>query len=163
LLSSVAAQTLATSGKTTLIDDRGFRTPICLDDNGNRIPQKINGSSTAGTLGRTPAGRPCGGYPPVGTSLQRPLGAGNRPARNRRLESVIGLAGTWYSDLLNGIIRSEAEYFVDELAFIPMQNLNPRSQIPVSIRANKALGLGYRKNILNTIPTADYLRWVIAY
>src|SRR5262249_50119906 len=132
LLSSVAAQTLATSGKTTLIDDRGFRTPICLDDNGNRIPQKINGSSTAGTLGRRPAGRQWGWYAPVVPSL------------NRRLESVIGLAGTWYSDLLNGIIRSEAEYFVDELAFIPMQNLNPRSQIPVSIRANKALGLGYR-------------------
>ena len=26
--------------KTTLVDDRGFRTPICLDDNGNRIPQR---------------------------------------------------------------------------------------------------------------------------
>jgi hypothetical protein len=44
-----------------------------------------------------------------------------------------------------------------------MQNLNPRTQIPVSIRANKALGLGYRKDIVNTIPTADYLRGVIAY
>ena len=44
-----------------------------------------------------------------------------------------------------------------------MVNLNPRTQIPVSLRANKALGLGYRKDITNTIPTADYMRWVIAY
>jgi Protein of unknown function (DUF1302) len=151
LLSSESGFTLASKNKTTLVDDRGFRTPICLDGNGNRIPQSINGVSTSGTEGRTPAGRTCGWKAPVVTSL------------NRRLESVIGLAGTWYSELLNGIVRAEAEYFVDELAFIPMVNLNPRVQIPESIRANKSLGLGYRKNIVNTIPTADYLRWVIAY
>ncbi|HKA29232.1 MAG TPA: DUF1302 family protein [Candidatus Binatia bacterium] len=147
LLSSEPAFTLATKGKTTLVDDRGFRTPICLDDNGNRIPQFLNGASTAGTQGLTPAGRTCGWKAPVVTSL------------NRRLESVIGLAGTWYSELLNGIIRTEAEYFIDELAFIPGVNLNPRSQIPVQFRQ----GFGYKKNIINTIPTADYLRWVIAY
>src|SRR4030095_6877465 len=77
----------------------------------------------------------------------------------RRLESVIGLAGTWYSDMLNGIVRAEAEYFVDELAFIPGVNLNARSQIPFAFRK----GLGYKTNIINTIPKADYLRWVIAY
>jgi len=147
LLSSVPGFTLANKGKTTLVDDRGFRTPICLDDNGNRIPQFLNGGSTAGTEGRTPAGRTCGWKAPVVTSL------------NRRLESVIGLAGTYYSELLNGIVRAEAEYFIDELAFIPNVNLNPRTQIPVQFRQ----GFGYRKNILNTIPTADYMRWVIAY
>jgi hypothetical protein len=147
LLSSQPAFGLAAGNKTTLIDDRGFRTPICLDGNGNRIPQSINGASTAGTEGRTPAGRPCGWKAPVVTSL------------DRRLESVIGLAGTWYSELLNGIVRAEAEYFVDELAFIPGVNLNPRSQIPRAFRES----LGYKKNIVNTIPTADYLRWVIAY
>ncbi len=148
LLSSEPGFALASGKKTTLVDDRGFRTPICLDDNGNRIPQAINGVSTSGTNGRTPAGRTCGWKAPVVTSL------------NRRLESVIGLAGTWYSDMLNGIVRAEAEYFVDELAFIPMVNLNPRTQIPVS--SPQGL-LGYRTNITNTIPTADYMRWVVAY
>ena len=80
---------------------------------------------------------------------------------NRRLESVIGLAGSWFSEPLNGIVRTEAEYFIDELAFIPGDNLNPRAQIPASIR--RSLDLGYKKHILNTIPTADYLRWVLAY
>jgi hypothetical protein len=147
LLSSQPGFGLASGKKTTLVDDRGFRTPICLDASGNSIPKAINGVSTSGTEGRTPAGRTCGWKAPVVTSL------------NRRLESVIGLAGTWYSDMLNGIMRAEAEYFVDELAFIPMQNLNPRSQIPRFLRK----GLGYRTDIVNTMPTADYLRWVIAY
>ena len=80
---------------------------------------------------------------------------------NRRLESVIGLAASWFSEPLNGIVRTEAEYFIDELAFIPGVNLNPRAQIPASIR--KALPLGYKTHIVNTIPTADYLRWVVAY
>src|SRR5262245_2600850 len=139
LLSSVPGFTLATKGKTTLVDDRGFRTPICLDDNGNRIPQFLNGTSTAGTQGLTPAGRTCGWKAPVVTSL------------NRRLESVIGLAGTWYSELLNGIIRTEAEYFIDELAFIPGVNLNPRSQIPVEFRH----GFWTNKHIMKQIITAD--------
>src|SRR5262245_54725195 len=151
LLSSVPAFGLSTNpDKISLIDDRGFRTPTCLDDNGNRIPRKnAAGGSNAGVVGHTPAGRVCSWQAPVVTTL------------NRRLESVIGLAGSWFSEPLNGIIRTEAEYFIDELAFIPGVNLNPRAQIPKSIR--NALPLGYKKNIVNTIPTADYLRWVIAY
>jgi hypothetical protein len=133
---------------TTLVDDRGFRTPVCLDSSGNAVPKKTaTGASNAGVLGRTPAGRSCSWKAPVVTTLAR------------RLESVIGLAGTWYSDMLNGIVRAEAEYFVDELAFIPGVNLNARSQIPFAFRK----GLGYKTNIINTIPKADYLRWVIAY
>src|SRR5262249_35812058 len=93
---------------TSLVHDRGFRTPICLDGDGHRIPKKnATGGSNAGMLGRTPAGRPCSWKAPVVTTL------------NRRLESVIGLAGTWYSEKLNGIVRAEGEYFIDELAFIP--------------------------------------------
>lgn len=151
LLSSRSAFDLASGDdpKTTLVDDRGFRTPVCLDDQGNRIPKKnASGDSNAGVLGRTPAGRSCSWKAPVVTTL------------NRRLESVIGLAGTWYSEVLNGIVRAEAEYFVDELAFIPGRNLNPRSQLPSFLDKTT---LGYKKRIVNTIPKADYLRWVIAY
>jgi hypothetical protein len=161
LLSSVSAFTLSQNpAKISLVDDRGFLTPICLDDNGNRLPRKTPnpnynpnqpGSrpflSNAGAPGHTPAGRPCSWQAPVVTTL------------NRRLESVIGLAGSWYSEPLNGIVRTEAEYFIDELAFIPGDNLNPRAQIPAALRPN----LGYKKHILNTIPTANFLRWVVAY
>jgi hypothetical protein len=134
--------------QTTLVDNRGFRTPVCLDQNGNNVTKRnASGSSNAGVVGRTPAGRPCSWKAPVVTTL------------NRRLESVIGVAGTWFSDRLNGIIRAEAEYFIDELAFIPGRNLNARAQVPRSFRKD----LGYKVNIQNTIPTADYLRWVVAY
>jgi hypothetical protein len=153
LLSSNSGFTLSTNpDKISLIDDRGFRTPLCLDDNGNRIPRRnAAGGSNAGVPGHTPVGRACSWQAPVVTTL------------NRRLESVIGIAASWFSEPLNGIVRTEAEYFVDELAFIPGVNLNPRSQIPKSIRTNPALDLGYKKNIVNSIPTADYLRWVLAY
>ena len=129
----------------TLIDDRGFRTPVCLGPDGNAIARQS--TLRGGSEGRTPVGRRCSWAYPVVTTL------------NRRLESVIGLAGTWYSDVLNGIVRAEAEYFVDELAFIPGRNLNARSQLPVAFRP----AFGYKTNIVNTIPKADYLRWVIAY
>ncbi len=132
-------------GKLTLVDNRGFRTPTCLDAAGNRLARLS--PLAGGGVGRTPAGRPCSWKAPVVTSL------------NRRLESVVGVAGTWFSDRLNGIIRAEAEYFIDELAFIPGRNLNARSQLPRNLRT----GFGYKKNIFNTIPTADYLRWVVAY
>ncbi len=151
LLSSTSAFTLAQNpAKISLVDDRGFLTPICLDDNGNRLPRRnASGDSNAGALGHTPAGRPCSWQAPVVTTL------------NRQLESVIGLAASWFSEPLNGIVRTEAEYFIDELAFIPGVNLNPRAQIPANVR--NAVDLGYKKHIVNTIPTADYLRWVIAY
>src|SRR5262249_9700209 len=153
LLSSTSAFTLAQNpAKISLVDDRGFLTPICLDDNGNRLPRRTaTGASNADAPGHTRVGRPCSWQAPVVTPL------------NRQLESVIGLAASWFSEPLNGIVRTEAEYFIDELAFIPGVNLNPRAQIPASIRNSPVVDLGYRKHIVNTIPKADYLRWVIAY
>jgi len=95
--------------KKTLIDDRGNRVPVC------------NGLGAGGTgIGHTPAGRPCSFAHPSVTELFR------------RLESVFGLAATWYSPLVGGVIRSEAEYFLDEDAFIPHMNLNPQAQVPGS-------------------------------
>jgi hypothetical protein len=76
---------------------------------------------------------------------------------DRRLESVVGLSSTWFSQPLNGILKWEIEYFIDELAIIPTMNLNPRVQVPRALRAPD------EKNVANTIPTADYLRWVIGY
>jgi hypothetical protein len=76
---------------------------------------------------------------------------------NRRLESVVGIAATWFSQPVNGIVKGEIEYFINELAVIPELNLNPRVQLPKAIRAPG------EKNLKNHIPTADYVRWVIGY
>ncbi len=75
----------------------------------------------------------------------------------RRLESVIGLSATWFSQPVNGILKWEIEYFLDELAVIPDQNLNARVQLPRALRAPG------EKNLKNSIPTADYVRWVVGY
>ena len=88
---------------------------------------------------------PCAKKAPVVTILER------------RLESVVGLAATWFSQPVNGIVKAEAEYFIDEPAVIPSMNLNPRVQIPKALRAPN------EKNISNHVPTADYIRWVIGY
>jgi hypothetical protein len=115
----------------TLIDNCGFRTPIC------------NGIDKAtGTPGRTPAGRPCNLALPQVQLLRR------------RLESVVGVATSWFSEPLNGIIRAQAQFFNDELAFLPKQNLNPRVAVPPLPGLPKAS---------NHVTTADYVRWVIAY
>ena len=76
---------------------------------------------------------------------------------DRRLESVVGLSATWFSQPVNGILKWEIEYFIDELAVIPDKNLNARVQIPRALRAPG------EKSLKNSIPTADYLRWVIGY
>jgi len=118
--------------RRTVIDERGFRTDECLDI--------TNG------VGRTPGGRECGPRLPVITVLER------------RLENVVGLSATWFNQWLNGIIRTEAEYFIDELAFIPQKNINARSQIPASIL--QALG---QRPVRTSLPKADYLRWLLGY
>jgi hypothetical protein len=123
---------------STLIDDRGFRTPICLDNTTNAPITK-----RFGAVGHTPAGRSCSYAQPIVTIL------------DRKLESVVGLSATWFSKPVNGIIRTEAEYFIDEMAVIPNQNLNPLAQVPRSILNGKL--------VTNTIPRTDYLRWVIGY
>src|SRR5438093_6101688 len=113
--------------KKTLIDDRGNRVPVC------------NGLGAGGTgIGHTLSGRQCTFARPAVTELFR------------RLESVFGIAGTWYSPMVGGIIRSEAEYFLNEDAFIPQVNLNPKALVP---------GTG----VVNHIPQADYLRWTLGY
>jgi hypothetical protein len=123
---------LRTDVPLTLIDDRGYRTPVCLDAAGNQI-------SKTSTGGRTPAGRPCKFARPVITVLHRDL------------TSVAGAAATWYSQPLNGIVRTEAQYFFDQAAFIPSVNLDPQVQVP-----------GGAKSV-NNVARADYLRYTVGY
>jgi len=123
----------------TLIDDRGYKTPVCLDNTTNRPIAKRFGS-----VGHTPDGRSCSYAEPIVTIL------------DRRLESVFGISSTWYSNLVGAIIRAEAEYFIDEEGFIPNENLNPLSQVPRSILVGN-------RTFTNTIPHTDYLRWMLGY
>ncbi|HYY06085.1 MAG TPA: hypothetical protein VE997_05875, partial [Candidatus Limnocylindria bacterium] len=118
------------------VDDRGFRTPVCLNANGTPVG--------VGGMGRTPAGRACSKVFPVVTILER------------RLESVAGASASWFSPTVRGVIRLETEAFIDELGFIPDKNLNPRGQVPGGTNPDGS-------PIVNTIPKTDFLRWVIGY
>jgi len=108
------------------IDDRGFRVPVC------------------SKAWFTPSGRPCSKALALVTILER------------RLESVAGVSASWFSPRVDGIIRTEAEAFIDELAFIPEKNLNPRGQVPGARNPDGS-------PVIDTIPKTDYLRWVIGY
>ena len=101
-----------------------------------------------------PGDSPCERAVPIVTILER------------RLESVVGVAATWFSPLVNGIIRTEAEYFIDELAFMPEKNLNARGELP-AIGSQAGLidrdPFTGKKHDFNSIPKADYLRFVLGY
>ncbi len=121
----------------TLIDNRGFRVADCFDNtSGARLAKPAN--PLVSKFGHTPSGRPCSWGWPVTTILER------------RLESVAGVAASWYSPMVRGVIRTEAEYFKDELAVIPSMNINAASQLPGS-------------SVVNHVPKADYLRGVLGY
>jgi hypothetical protein len=104
-----------------------------VDDRGNKVPSCPNGFF---------GGRPCRKAAPAVTILEH------------RLESVVGLAATWFSPPVNGILKWEIEYFNGEAAVIPQQNLNPRVQLPAAVRKGEPP---------NTVAIADYLRWVVGY
>jgi hypothetical protein len=128
LATNASAIDLLTQKRGTVIDDRGFRVPTCVNN-------------------RTPAGRFCSYAAPAVTILER------------QLQSVVGLAATWFSQPVNGILKAEVEFFIGEPAFIPTQNANPRVQIPASIRKS----IGDTKKYANSTPKANYLRWVFGY
>ena len=121
----------------TLIDNRGFRVSDCFDNTtGARIAKPT--SPILSKFGHTASGRPCSWGWPITTILER------------RLESVAGVATSWYSPTVRGVIRTEAEYFKDELAVIPSMNLNAATQFPGS-------------SVVNHVPKADFLRGVVGY
>jgi hypothetical protein len=143
ILGPPGAVDLGAAGLSTLVDDRGFRVPVCLDPNTGKPLKKPTGLAFAlESFGVTPGGRPCSWAAPSVTVLER------------RLESVVGLSGSWFSPTLNGVVRLEGEYFNHELASIPTVNLNPRVQLPAQFNPGQKP---------NRLPTADYLRWVIGY
>jgi hypothetical protein len=78
----------------------------------------------------------------------------------RRLESVVGLSATWFSQPVNGIIRTEAEYFNGEPAFIPELQLNARGQLPALAGPDPITG---QKQVFNKLQKADYLRFLLGY
>ena len=132
LITDASAFGLTRQGRTFFVDQKGRRT-ACSDVD-----------PTTG-FGVTPGGALCAKRAPVVTILER------------RLESVVGLAATWFSQPVNGILKWEMEYFIDEPAVIPHMNLNPRIQLPRQLRASN------EKNLHNHVPTADYLKWMIGY
>src|SRR5438445_11329817 len=73
----------------TLIDDRGYKTPVCPDNPTNRPIAKRFGS-----VGHTPDRRSCSYAEPNVTIL------------DRRLESVVGISPTWSSTLDGALIRA---------------------------------------------------------
>src|SRR5262245_35584466 len=111
--------------------------PVVVDDRGFRVSSCVNGL--------TPAGRKCGPRLPTVALLEH------------RLESVAGLAASWYSRPVDSVLRTEVEYFFNEASFVPEQNINARSQLP-----NALLAPG-EKPVHTSIAGADYLRFVLAF
>ena len=124
--------------RLVLIDNLGRKTRSCVDATGTPVPR-------TGKLGHTPAGRACHYAAPIVTQL------------TRRLEDVYGIAATWFSEPLNGIVRTEAEFFHNEGGVIPSKNLNSGVQLPGLLRAPNGAPNS------NSVPTADILRWSLGY
>jgi len=82
------------------------------------------------------------------------------------LVDVYGGATSWFSQPLNGIVRTEMEYFVNEPAFIPSENI-PFERLLRTPQVRKllaALGQKVPGGIdEGTIPHADMLRFEIGY
>ena len=114
-------------------DRKPFRGTV-VDDRGFRVKCN-NGRVVGGT-------RPCGRAVPAVT------------LNERKIYSVAAIGATWYSPKVRGIIRTQFNYFLDEPAFIPEQNLNPASQLPRSVFPDRPD---------TSLPRADYLRFVLGY
>ena len=82
------------------------------------------------------------------------------------LVDVYGAATSWFSPKLNGILRGEVEYFVNEPAFIPSENI-PFERLlrtPQVRRLLAALGQRVPAGLAEgTIPHADMLRFELGF
>ncbi|TMA55209.1 MAG: DUF1302 domain-containing protein [Deltaproteobacteria bacterium] len=82
------------------------------------------------------------------------------------LTTVFGGAVSFYSAPVNGIVRGEVEYFLDEPAFIPSENI-PFEVLPRQPALRKLLAAGgvvlAPGPIAGTVPRADFLRWELGY
>jgi len=78
-----------------------------------------------------------------------------------KLTSVIGAAGTFFLEPVDGIVRLEAEYFDNEPGFIPEQNMGITQGIPpfqVLTACNEVDGRSPCR-----VPRADFLRWEVGF
>jgi hypothetical protein len=84
----------------------------------------------------------------------------------RDLVDVIGASVSFYSQLLNGIVRLNAQYFKDEPAFIPNRNL-PFENLLRHPKLRPLLAAGGADIApgpdAGSVPEADYLRWEIGF
>jgi Protein of unknown function (DUF1302) len=79
---------------------------------------------------------------------------------------VVGGGTSWFSEMLDGIVRGEVEFFINEPGFIPDKNIN-FADLTRQPRLRQYLGtLGI--NIPNgpdqgTVPHNDIMRWELGY
>ena len=82
------------------------------------------------------------------------------------LENVFGAGTSFFSEPLDGIVRGEVEYFANEPAFIPSENIPFERELraPALRKLLKALGQNVPAGIdFGTVPHADILRFEIGY
>jgi len=82
------------------------------------------------------------------------------------LTTVFGGAVSFYSAPVNGIVRGEVEYFLDEPGFIPSENI-PFERLPRVPALRKLLAAGGVRlpagPIAGDVPRADFFRWELGY
>jgi hypothetical protein len=88
----------------------------------------------------------------------------------RDLESSFGTAASWFSEPLNAVIRTQLSFFWGEDAFLPKEQLNPRSQLPKCSDKLAAAGFPIAPGVTcvenkphSETATANYMRFVLGY
>ncbi len=78
-----------------------------------------------------------------------------------QLTTVYGLAGTFFVEPLDGIIRLNAQFFENEPGFIPQYNLNIKTQKD----RDRGIGVAGAGPVTDpgTVPVADIIRWEIGF
>src|SRR5207249_8222050 len=77
---------------------------------------------------------------------------------------VYGAAASFFSDRLDGVVRTELEYFVNEPAFIPNQNIPFERELRAPAVRKLLAGIGQKippASDEGTIPRADIARFDI--
>src|SRR5262249_55509207 len=87
-----------------------------------------------------------------------------------QLESSFGTAASWFSEPLGGVIRTQLSFFWHEVAFLPKQQLNPRSQLPVCSDKLMAAHFPISEGVTcvaskphSETAFANYMRFVLGY
>jgi hypothetical protein len=107
---------------------------------------------------------------PWARAVERPSKLAAVTVLERDLESSFGTAASWFSQPLNAVIRTQLSFFWNEVAFLPKQQLNPRSQLPVcgDKLANAGFPVAPGVTCVENKPhseaaTANYMRFLVGY